>query len=108
MASEKQRVANRRNAQRSTGPKSAEGKQVVGRNALKHGLLSRQVLLPGENASSLAKLRRRIVDALQPAGGLERLLVDRIVQGLWRLRRLGRLETGLFVSSNRDFVAENA
>ncbi len=108
MASDRQVLANRQNAQGSTGPKTAEGKRVVGRNALKHGLLSRQVLLPGENAFSLAKLRRRIVDALQPAGGLERLLVDRIVQGLWRLRRLGRVETGLFVSSNCDFVAEKA
>src|SRR5713226_4123212 len=99
MATERQRSANRRNAQRSTGPKTVEGKLAVGHNALKHGLLSQHALLPEEDASALADLSRRVFDALEPTGEFESLLVDRIVQGVWRLRRLGLVETGLFASA---------
>ncbi len=48
MASEKQVRANRQNAQKSTGPKTPEGKAAVRLNAAKHGLLSKETLLPGE------------------------------------------------------------
>jgi hypothetical protein len=49
MGSDKQIRANRRNARKSTGPKTPEGKSVVSHNALKHGLLSQQILLPDED-----------------------------------------------------------
>ena len=49
MASEAQIAANRANAQRSTGPRSEEGKARVAQNGLKHGLCSTRVLLPGED-----------------------------------------------------------
>ena len=49
MTSEKQAEANRRNALNSTGPKTPEGKAAVSHNALRHGLLSRDILLPGED-----------------------------------------------------------
>jgi hypothetical protein len=108
MASERQVAANRQNARRSTGPKTLEGKRVIGGNAVKHGLLSRHVLLPGDDVSAFAELREGVLDTLEPAGELESLLADRIVQGLWRLRRLGVVETGLFLASRCDFEAETA
>jgi len=49
MTSNRKAEANRRNARKSTGPKTPEGKAAVRLNALKHGLLSREVLLPGED-----------------------------------------------------------
>jgi hypothetical protein len=49
MTSPRKAEANRRNAQKSTGPKTPEGKDAVRLNALKHGLLCREVLLPGED-----------------------------------------------------------
>jgi hypothetical protein len=49
MTSSRQVQANRRNALKTTGPKTAEGKAAVCLNAMKHGLLSREVLLPGED-----------------------------------------------------------
>ncbi len=52
--SDKQLAANQRNAKLSTGPKTAEGKEAVKYNALKHGLLAKEVLLPGEDATPLA------------------------------------------------------
>ena len=48
MATEKQINANRQNAQKSTGPKTAEGKAAVSQNAVKHGLFA-QSLIYGEN-----------------------------------------------------------
>ena len=49
MTSDKKVEANRRNALKSTGPKTLEGKSAVRMNALKHGLLSRETLLPGKD-----------------------------------------------------------
>jgi hypothetical protein len=57
MASDKQMRANRQNARKSTGPKTPEGKAVARLNALKHGLLSQQILLPNEDEASLMQLR---------------------------------------------------
>ena len=94
MTSEKKAEANRRNALKSTGPKTPEGKAAVRLNALKHGLLSREVLLPGEDEEALRELGERLRDELQPVGELENLLVDRIIASYWRLRRLGRVEAG--------------
>src|SRR5829696_2675075 len=96
MTSERKVEANRKNALKSTGPKTPEGKDVVSSNAMKHGLLSKEVLLPGEDEEALRELDERLRDELQPAGALEDLLVDRITSALWRLRRLGRVEAGIF------------
>ncbi len=98
MTSDKQNQANRRNALESTGPKTPDGKAAVRLNALKHGLLSRETLLPGEDEEALRELGKRLRDELQPVGELENLLVDRIISAYWRLRRLGRVEAGIFAS----------
>ena len=79
MTSDKQIDANRRNALKSTGPKTPEGKDAVRLNALKHGLLSRKTLLPGEDEEALREPDERLREELQPVGVLENLLVDRIV-----------------------------
>ena len=96
MTSEKKAKANRENALKSTGPKTPEGKDAVRLNALKHGLLSQEVLLPGEDGEALRELGERLRAELQPVGELENLLVDRIVSSYWRLSRLGRVEAGIF------------
>jgi len=96
MRSEKKVEANRRNALKSTGPKTPEGKAAVRLNALRHGLLSKETLLPGEDEEALRELDERLKDELHPVGGLENLLVDRIIASYWRLGRLGRVEAGIF------------
>ena len=96
MTSEKKAEANRRNAHKSTGPKTPEGKAAVRLNALRHGLLSKEVLLPGEDEEALRELGETLRSELQPVGELENLLVDRIIFSSWRLRRLGRVEAGIF------------
>src|SRR5215217_9010580 len=77
-------------------------------NALKHGLLSRETLLAGEDEEALRELGERLRDELQPVGELENFLVDRIVACLWRLRRLGRVEAGIFAWELYGELAERA
>jgi hypothetical protein len=95
MTTAKQRTANRHNAHKSTGPKTAVGKAVVSLNAMQHGLLSRHVLLPDEDEAALVELGKRFRTHLQPVGELEVLLVDRMVTATWRLRRVVAIETDL-------------
>jgi hypothetical protein len=96
MTSERQKAANQANAGRSTGPKTPGGKAVVRLNALQHGLLARDVVLPGEDADAFEDLWNQVRSDLSPVGPIEELLVDRVVNAIWRLRRLARAETALF------------
>ncbi len=104
----KQVKANRKNALKSTGPNTPEGKAAVRLNALKHGLLSRQTLLPDEDGAALAELAESLRAALRPVGALEDLLVDSITARAWRLRRLGRVEVGIFVLKLSRVLAARA
>jgi hypothetical protein len=88
----KQLEANRRNALKSTGPKTPKGKALVARNPIKHGLLSKEVLLRGEDETALVELGKRLRHQLAPVGELELLLVDRIIAAAWRLMRILRIE----------------
>ena len=97
MTSDKQRKANRENARKSTGPRTPEGKAVTRLNAVKHGLLSQEVLLPEEDAAALRELGERVRAELQPVGQLENMLVEQIIVGFWKLRRVRRVEVGIFV-----------
>jgi hypothetical protein len=93
-----QLAANRRNARKSTGPKSANGKAVSKMNALKHGLLAQTVVVRGfklkESTNEFKKLCQEYYAELAPEGPLEEMLVDQIVQAAWRLRRARMAESG--------------
>jgi hypothetical protein len=108
MTSDKKAEANRRNALKSTGPKTPEGKDAVRLNALRHGLLSQEILLRGEDEEALRELDEHLRKELQPVGELENLLVDRIISAYWRLRRLGRVEAGIFAWERSEELAERA
>jgi hypothetical protein len=90
--SEQRLAANRANAQKSTGPKTLEGRAASRMNALKHGLLSQEVLICSphryESEEELFALHDRFRDELQPTGPLELMLCDQIVTTHWRLRRV--------------------
>jgi hypothetical protein len=98
MTSDKKAEANRRNALKSTGPKTPEGKAAVRLNAFRHGLRSEEILLPGEDGEALRELDEYLRAELQPVGELENLLIDRVVAAYWRLRRVGKVEAGIFTS----------
>jgi hypothetical protein len=96
MLSDKKLFANRENAQKSTGPRTPEGKRMSSQNAVTHGLLSREALLPGEEACELDRLRAEFTADLAPVGALEVMWVDTIVTMFWKLRRSNRFEAGFF------------
>ena len=104
MTSERRIVANRQNALRSTGARTPEGKMSASKNAVKHGILSREVLLPGENGAALEALREKLIVDLAPVGELEMVLVDQMVVCVWKLRRIHVLEAGVFELRLRDHV----
>jgi hypothetical protein len=106
VTSERQKAANQANARHSTGPKTLEGKAVIRLNALKHGLLAREVVLPGEDADAFEDLWNRVRADLSPMGPIEELLVDRIVNAMWRLGRLARAETALFLWRVHELKAD--
>jgi hypothetical protein len=93
MASPAQILANHSNAQRSTGPKTHEGKQASSRNATRHGLTGTQIVIPGEDTAAYEELREGLVQSYRPANAAERVLVDQIAANAWRLMRAQRIET---------------
>ena len=105
--SPKQLEANRRNAQRSTGPRTPAGKARVKFNALKHGLLAKSVILPirsrSEKRSHFDALLAQLIDELKPVGILEDMLVEKIAVSYWRLRRALRAEAGEICDNIRNF-----
>ena len=71
MTSERQKAANQANARRSTGPQTPEGEAVIRFNALRHGLLARDVVLPGEDADAFEDLWNQVRADLSPMGPIE-------------------------------------
>jgi hypothetical protein len=66
------------------------------------------MLVPGEDEAALKELSERLRDELRPVGELEGLLVERIIAAAWRVRRLGRVEAGIFAWERFEELAERA
>ncbi|MBX3022003.1 MAG: hypothetical protein KF799_10030 [Bdellovibrionales bacterium] len=96
MGTEKQNEANRQNAQRSTGPRTNEGKRTSSLNALKHGLFARIHILPSESVEDFQNLEASLRDELKPQSLLQEIYFSKIVEILWRMRRVEMIEAGLF------------
>ncbi len=96
MATDKQIEANRRNALLSTGPRSLAGKKKSSLNALRHGLTSEHIVLPGDDAEEFRQMRGALFASLRPEGVLENQLVERIATATWRLLRIPVFEAALF------------
>ncbi len=92
MAPDRQIAANRRNALRSSGPRTPEGKEQSRRNALTHGLTAEALVIDGEDAEAMHDLLERAFDVYQPRDVIEEHLVQRMVGLTWRLRRVPALE----------------
>ena len=91
MTTQAQITANRRNAQKSTGPKTAEGKTVVAQNAVKHGLFARENVIKCEKQADFDHFRAELLAGLKPVEGVEAMLAERVVSLSWRLRRAERM-----------------
>ena len=96
MTSFRQIEANRRNARKSTGPITEEGKQRSRCNAVRHGLTAETVIGALEDAEDYKAFEAAIIADYDAQSAVERELVLRLASLLWRLRRATTMETGLF------------
>lgn len=103
MATPAQIAANRRNAQYSTGPRTAEGKAAVARNGLRHGLSGRVFALPDEDQARYEALHAQLLREFDPVDLWEALLVSRMAEQMWRLGRIPQMEAE--VITRRRFSA---
>jgi len=96
MSTESQTEANRKNSQKSSGPRSSEGKARSSRNSTVHGLTGKSPILPGEDPADLLELAENYRADLHPHGQTEEDLVERMAVAQYRLRRIARIEVGYF------------
>jgi len=96
MTSFRQIAANRRNASKSTGPTTEEGKQRSRCNAVRHGLTAETVIGALEDVEDYKAFEAAITADYDAQSALEREMVLRLAGLLWRLRRATTIETGLF------------
>jgi hypothetical protein len=106
MATESQIQANVRNARRSTGPRTQEGKAKSSQNAFKTGLYANGIVIGYEDPSKLAELERQFTDEYRPATPTERSLVDSLIHLEWLLRRYRWLETEVWKASQDGLTSD--
>jgi len=104
MATPAQIAANRANAQKSTGPRSVEGKAASRFNALKHGLDAASIVIPGEDPVLYDEIAQNYHAEFRPASALEQFHVETLIRCDWQKRRLQRTEGKLY----RALLAEGA
>src|ERR1022692_3001097 len=102
MSSLKQIEANRRNALKSTGPITPEGKDRSRGNAIRHGLTAETVIAALEDAEDYQAFEAAVTADYDAESAVERELVLRLASVLWRLRRATGIETALFESVTAD------
>jgi hypothetical protein len=96
-------VANRNNAMKSTGPKSAEGKAVVATNGIGHGIYALCPVIEGvESAADWKRYRKAMLASLLPVGMVEVTLAERIILNAWRQQRVIRYETEQIRAEQRE------
>jgi hypothetical protein len=97
MISERQLEANRRNAVKSHGPITPEGRAAVRLNALKHGFTAAEIILPTvEEKIDFEQFRFSFEEEYKPVGPTEQVLVEDIITARWRLNRIRKMEPGFF------------
>ncbi len=105
MTTEKQNQSNQQNAKHSTGPRTDEGKQRSSQNALKHGLLAKKSVIPGEDPAEFEAHLTRFQDTFNPSNAFETGLVRQMADADWRLLRINHLEAAFITSAVDDALA---
>ena len=100
----KKLAANRANAKKSTGPRTAAGKRRCSKNAVTHGIFCNDLVLPGEDAKLFESSRHAVLLKLSPQDIVELMIVDRIVIAQWKLRRLNAVEASAHVGIAQDRI----
>ncbi len=96
MISEKQLAANRRNAERSTGARTAAGHARSSLNNLRHGLTGQINVLPTEDREAHDRFCNELIDSLKPETPIELQFAQSVAEDNWRLNRARAIETNIF------------
>ena len=99
MRTEAQVKASRENAKKSTGPRTPKGKANSSKNALKHGLMAQDAVIPGEDPAEFDRHLTKLEDTYLPRNYVEKELVRQIADAMWRMQRLSRIETTMISAS---------
>jgi len=91
MSTDAQILANRLNAQKSTGPRTIEGKAAVSQNAVRHGLSAERDVIASESQADFDLFHNQLLDELSPLSPMESILAERIVTLSWRLEHFNLL-----------------
>ncbi len=108
MSTEAQIAANRRNADASTGPRTADGKARVSRNSTTFGLYSAGDVVRPEEESLYQAFCEDFQQQLAPQGAMETTLAAEIVHAAWRLRRCAKAESTLETQTGLDPMLDPA
>jgi len=98
--------ANRQNAKKSTGPRTVSGKEKVSGNALTHGLTAEKHVIIGESIEEFNTFKHSMFNVYQPVGAHEEEIFIKLVELLWRLRRVGIIETGIYGNEILEYDAD--
>ncbi len=99
MRTQKQISASRENAKKSTGPRTTEGKTNSSKNALKHGLMAQDAVIPGEDPAAFDRHLSNVENTYLPRNYVEQQIVHQIADTMWRIKRLSRIETTVMSAS---------
>ena len=95
MATAKQLLANKNNARKSTGPKSAAGKLKSSQNAIKHGLCTEKFMVIGEKVDELDYVKDELTNQLKPIGIHQEIIVSKMIDVAIRMKRVPIIEAGI-------------
>jgi hypothetical protein len=99
--------ANRANAKLSTGPKTLSGKEKISGNALTHGLTAEKHVIIGESIEEFNTFKDSMLRVYEPVGAYEEEIFIKLVELLWRLRRVGVIETGIYGNEILEYDADS-
>ncbi len=108
MTSPAQIIANQRNAQQSTGPRTPDGKAAVARNSTMHGLAGSHIVLPGEDAAHFDALLETLRNEHSPSGATEDFLIQQMAQSQWKLQRAALIEQQILSVAMGEPMRDNA
>jgi len=106
MATAKQMLANKNNARKSTGPKSAVGKLKSSQNAIKHGLSTEKFMVIGEKADELIYIKDELVNQLKPIGIHQEIIVSKLIDIAIRMKRIPIIEAGILNHEMLEYEAD--
>ena len=99
--------ANRANAKLSTGPRTVSGKEKISGNALTHGLTAEKHVIIGESIDEFNTFKDSMLKVYEPIGAYEEEIFIKLVELLWRLRRVGVIETGIYGNEILEYDADS-